>query len=108
MFCSKRITNLCIWAALFGASTAATAGKDVRDIELRRLFEPTPAERRAEASGRIYIYEGLRETDVARAMEEEFDRVESMMFIRVKKTDKTGETLKDPETGYAVVEDDGC
>jgi hypothetical protein len=31
-----------------------------------------------------------------------------MMFIRVKKTDKTGETLKDTETGDAVVEDDGC
>jgi hypothetical protein len=108
MFCIKRVRNPWIWAALFGASTAATASKDVRDIELRRLFEPTPAERRAETSGRIYIYEGLRETDVARAMEKEFDRVESMMFIRVKKTDKTGETLKDPETGDAVVEDDGC
>ena len=107
MFCRNPMMNLWIWAALFGASTVAT-GEDVRDIELRRLFEPTPAEQRAEASGRIYIYEGLRETDVARAMEEEFDRVESMMFIRVKKTDKTGETLKDPETGYAVVEDDGC
>jgi hypothetical protein len=72
--CSDRIMNLWISAALFGASTVATAGKDVRDIELRRLFEPTPAEQRAEASGRIYIYEGLRETDVARAME---DRVRS-------------------------------
>jgi hypothetical protein len=100
--------NLWISAALLGASTVATAGKDVRDIELRRLFEPTPAEQRAEASGRIYIYEGLRETDVARAMEEEFDRVESMMFIRIKKTDETGETLKDPDTGDALVEDDGC
>ena len=108
MFCRIRSTNLWIWAALFGASTAATAGKDVRDIDLRRLFEPAPAELRAEESGRIYIYEGLRETDVERAMEEEFDRVESMMFIRVKKTDKTGKTLKDPETGDAVVEDDGC
>jgi hypothetical protein len=74
MFCSDRIMNLWISAALLGASTVATAGKDVRDIELRRLFEPTPAEQRAEASGRIYIYEGLRETDVARAME---DRVRS-------------------------------
>jgi hypothetical protein len=41
-------------------------------------------------------------------MEEEFDRIESMMFIRVKKTDETGETLKDPDTGEALVEDDGC
>ena len=54
MFCRNPMMNLWIWAALFGASTVAT-GEDVRDIELRRLFEPTPAEQRAEAAGRIFI-----------------------------------------------------
>jgi hypothetical protein len=41
-------------------------------------------------------------------MEEEFDRIEGMMFIREKKTDENGAVLKDPETGKDVVEDDGC
>lgn len=61
------------------------ASADVRDIELRRLFEPTPAEVQSEKSGRIYIYEGMRESDISRAMEEEFDRVDSMMFIRTQR-----------------------
>ena len=67
-------------------STPAIAAADgLRDIELRRLFEPTPAELGAERSGRIYIYDGLNERDVARALEEEFARVDSMMFIRVER-----------------------
>jgi hypothetical protein len=81
---------------------------DVSEIEKRRLFEPTAAELQEEAAGRIYIYDGLSETDIGRAMEEEFERIESMMFIRVKKTDEDGEVIKDPDTGEALVEDDGC
>ena len=92
---------------LLGASGLA-AGADVRDIELRRLLAPTAAELRAEAVGRIYIYDGLRESDIAQAMDEEFERVENMMFIRTKKTTATGEVVKDQNTGQAIVEDDGC
>ena len=88
-----------------GASVLAT---DVREIELRRLFDPTQSELEQETEGRIYIYDGLRDKDVERAMEEEFDRVENMMFIREKKTDEKGEVLKDRKTGADVVQDDGC
>ena len=38
-------------------------------------MEPTPAELRAEAAGRIYIYDGLRDVDVQRALDEEFERL---------------------------------
>ena len=81
---------------------------DVRDIELRRLYEPTPAELRDEAAGRIYIYDGLRDTDIAHAMDAAYDRIENMMFIRVKRTDERGEVMKDPETGADLVDDDDC
>jgi len=97
---------------LLGLALATTIGAtvagDLTQIEQRRLFSPTPAELRAEAGGRIYIYEGLSESDVARAMEEEFERVGNMMFIRVKKTDEQGAVVTDPETGTAIVADDGC
>jgi hypothetical protein len=89
-------------------ASAISRAADVRDTELRRLFEPTQAELRGEADGRIYIYDGLQDTEVDRAMQEEFERVESMMFIREKQTDENGEILKDPETGEDVVQDDGC
>jgi hypothetical protein len=82
--------------------------EDLRDIELRRLLQPTEAELRQEAEGRIYIYDGLRDIDVEGAMDEQYQRIENMMFIRQKKTDQQGEPLKDPTTGEVEVEDDGC
>jgi hypothetical protein len=88
--------------------SATPRAADVRDIELRRLLEPTEAELQQEAAGRIYIYDGLRDTDVERAMEEQYERIENMMFIRETKTDENGDVLKDPATGEDVVEDDGC
>jgi hypothetical protein len=95
------------FAALILAPPGSFA-TDIYQIELRRLFEPTEAERAAEAAGRIHIYDGLRDVDVERALEEEFDRVDSMMFIRVRPTDQRGDVLRDPETGLEQVEDDGC
>lgn len=88
-------------------ATTAVA-EDVRDIELRRLFDPTEAELASETDGRIYIYDGLTDVDVQRALNEEFDRVENMMFIRTKKTDETGAVKRDTETGEIEYEDDGC
>lgn len=83
----------------------ATQGKDLREIELRRLFEPTGAELRAEREGRVFIYEGLREGDIARAMREQFHRVDSMMFIRVRPNPApTGSGDATP----VYYQDDGC
>jgi len=92
---------------LLGLAISASA-EDVRDIELRRLLEPTEAELAAEAEGRIYIYDGLRDTDVQQALDEQFDRVDNMMFIRTKKTDETGAVKRDEATGQVEHEDDGC
>jgi hypothetical protein len=81
---------------------------DVTDIEKRRLFEPTASERAEEEEGRIYIYDGLPDKVVEEAVDEEFDRIENMMFIRTKKTNPDGSVRKDPKTGQVQVEDDGC
>lgn len=104
---SKATSTKWVLAGLLAACPDAFAS-DLREIELRRLFEPTPAELRAEAGGRIFIYEGLRDVDVERAMDEEFKRVESIMFIRIQQTDEKGKARKDPTTGAAMAEDDGC
>jgi hypothetical protein len=89
-------------------ATVAAAAADVSDIELRRLFNPTASELVAEAKGGIYIYEGLRDTDIQRAMDEQFDRVENMMFIRIIKTDESGQVQRNPDTGVVVTTNDGC
>jgi hypothetical protein len=85
-----------------------TVADETRDIQLRRLYAPTDGELAGERKGRIFIYESLTERDIERAMEREFDRIQSMMFIRVPKTDESGTILKDEETGETLYEDDGC
>jgi hypothetical protein len=104
---SARALSLPLLVA-FSCVIVAAAAADVSEIDLRRLFEPSTSERAAEAKGEIYIYEGLRDLDVQRAMDEHFGRVENMMFIRTIKTDETGKPEQDPKTGAAVTSDDGC
>ena len=56
----------------------------------------------------IYIYDGLTDRDVQRALDDEFERVDSMMFIRTRKTDEDGKIKRDEDTGEVEVEGDGC
>jgi len=88
-------------------ATGTGEADEIREIEMRRLFDPNPSELAAEANGRIYIYDGLTSEDVERAIDEEFARVESMMFIRTKTPKKTP-TPRDPAVEYEYQSDDGC
>ena len=75
----------------------------------KMLFDPTPAQLETEKKrARIMIYHGLKDVQVTSAMEDQFDRIEHMMFTGTVVTDSRGETLIDEETGEATVEDDGC
>jgi hypothetical protein len=75
-------------------------------LEMRRLFEPTDSELRDEAEGSVYIYEGVTDRAVERAMKEAFERVDSMMFINTIRTDARGQPLRDPDTGLIEADDD--
>jgi hypothetical protein len=69
----------------------------------RRLFEPTPSELREEAHGRVFIYDGMKDPVVERAMDEQFGRIESMMFIRIEK-----QKMRPEGDVVSYVDDDGC
>ena len=75
--------------------------------QMNRLFEPTNKQAKKELNGQIMIYDGLRDTTVTKALDDNFDRIENMMFTRVVITDETGEPEVD-ELGNILVEDDGC
>jgi len=77
-------------------STAAGAEDD---FQHKVLFSPTASQLQAEARGRIMIYAGLEDAEVERAFDDQFDRVEHMMFVRTRKAEMDG------EFSY---EDDGC
>ena len=61
-----------------------------------------------ERKGRVFIYDGMHTTDVERALDEEFDRIEHMMFSSTIITDTEGKPVTNPETGQVMVEEDGC
>jgi hypothetical protein len=84
--------------------SAASAGDR---WQIRRLMNPTPAEREREAKGEVFIYENLKDTEVKAALDGSFDRIQHMMFVGTLKTDETGDVQRDPETNVPVIEDNG-
>jgi len=100
-----RMTSITLVAiSLLG--TNARAG--LLDWYMQQLFEPSRQQLAMEQHGRIMIYDGMRDRDVQRALDEQFDRVESMMFTSTIVTDAQGEPAIDPVTGEVLVENDGC
>ena len=74
----------------------------------RRLEQPTEAELQWERNNHVMIYEGMKDREVEHALDNHFNRVQSMMFVNTVVTDDKGNPLKDPESGDVVVEHDGC
>jgi hypothetical protein len=95
-------------AVILFASTLQVAYAGGNSWQMAILFDPSPAQVEREQAQRVMIYHGMKDTDINRAMDEQFDRIESMMFTRTIVTDDTGQPLRDPTTGDIVIEDDGC
>jgi len=99
---------------LFALQSPVSADDDI-DLALaverwqtNLLFNPTSRQLELENKGRVNIYDGLKDTEVAHALDSQFDRIQSMMFVRTVVTGNGGEPLVDPVTGNKVLEDDDC
>ena len=66
------------------ASTKGYSAETYSGFQERRLFSPTPAEFEIEQRGQVFMYEGLFEQQVDIALDQHFDRIQNMMFIRTK------------------------
>ena len=88
---SRYLVSLVLLPLLHGQATAAPGFQE------RRLLAPTAAQQRMEQQGRIYIYDGLHEDAVDRALDTQFDRVHSMMFVGVRHTTDDGEEYADDD-----------
>jgi hypothetical protein len=95
----QKVASLCVGfctvvSMIFGTPAAARGWQEAM------LLTPSESQLRLEARGRVMIYEGLTDRQVAQAMDTQFSRIESMMFIRTVITDEEGKAVE--------VEDDDC
>lgn len=93
-----KTTQISIAAALIGVSITGTALADPMSWQERRLFQPTATQLAAESRGQVMIYDRMDSGVVDKALDNEFSRMENMMFIRVQ----------DREPEGTVEEDDDC
>lgn len=77
-----------IFAACFVSPSSAHA---YDSYQLKVLFTPTKSDLGAEANGRVMIYDSLKNETVEKALNEQFGRIERMMFIRTQVIQKSGE-----------------
>jgi hypothetical protein len=76
--------------------------------QMNMIYHPTESVLERESKGFVFIYDGFDENQVAKILDTKFDRIDHMMFTRIKLTDTSGEILVDPETGEELIADDGC
>lgn len=74
----------------------------------KQLFEPDETQLKRESMGRVTIYSGFTDVQVAQAIDQQFDRVEHMMFVGTVVTASDGEPKTDERSGGVQTEDDGC
>ena len=103
---TKTTSSLCAVSALLCGMVASADQHDEQaeskdSYDLRRLMQPSAAELASEKRGHIHIYDALEINQVNAALDENFDRIQNMMFTRIHHLPPTG-------SGPADVEDDGC
>lgn len=63
--------------------------------QFKRLFHPSQYDLKHESLGQVFIYDGLFDNQVDQAMEQEFARIEHMMFVQTKSVQPSGEVVED-------------
>ena len=105
---NRSILMLMCIALLAPPVWANDADKNLLDWQLRRLLQPLPREVAKENAGQIYIYDGLTDKAVERALDSQFSRIQYMMFVGTIKTDEKGNAIIDPVTGQMQLDSSGC
>jgi hypothetical protein len=83
----KAIANL-IFAVLLVASFSVHANDR---YQLKVLFTPSNSDLQAEANGRVMIYDSLKNETVEKAMNEQYERIDKMMFVRTQYEQENGD-----------------
>ena len=92
-----------VWCIAAFADDYESLNVSETGYDLRRLMNPSSAERASEEKGSIQIYDSLEINDVNTAMDKHFDRIQNMMFTRIHHLPPGAGSAAEAE-----VEDDGC
>jgi hypothetical protein len=91
------VIALGIWANLeFQDALAAAHGQDM-NWEIRQLHAPSPVLLAREQRGHVTIFDGLPSTEVDRALDQQFGRIDKMMFIRTRHVSEDGSVTMDDD-----------
>jgi len=92
-----------LWCVAAHADHHANLASPEDRYDLRRLMQPSAAELASEERGRVHIYDSLEINEVNAALDENFERIQNMMFTRIHHLPPPGAGPEEAE-----VEDDGC
>ena len=106
----KSITYIVMFTYLaWGTNSAVNASAETLERwQMKMIYQPKDFVLEREAKGFVHIYDGFDQNQVDQILDDKFDRMDNMMFTRVKLTDSSGDILLDPETGDELTADDGC
>ena len=76
--------------------------------QMDMIFHPCESVLQRESRGFVFIFDGFNETQVDKIYGASFDRIDHMMFTRVKLTDSSGKIRIGPDAGDELLADDGC
>jgi len=87
-FCNRLVSWGVSSSALPGCTVVSADHRDDHAVaedryDLRRLMQPSAPERAAERKGHVHIYDSHETDEVNTALDENFDRIENMMFTRI-------------------------
>mgnify|MGYP006928178270 CR=1 FL=1 len=86
---NKISRKLMIGGLLILSITSVSAG----NFQQNMLFSPSPSVLADEAKGRVMIYDGLKSETVDKAMNVQFSRIDSMMFVNTEYKKENGEIV---------------
>jgi len=102
---------IAVLGSLLAAPLVSQAGPEedaYYQYQLKRLFHPSTQQIQWERDGGVFIYTGLKASDVERALKEQGSRMDAMMFVKTIHTTPAGQPLTDPGTGQWVQDNDEC
>jgi len=101
--------NSALFCLLLISAAGASYGKEMDlmyEFQLEKLADPSEEQLNMESEGQVFIYDGLKDSDIKLALDTQQHRMQSMMFVNVIWTDKSGQPVVDPYTGEIVTDDD--